>query len=170
MELSGTNFHLRAWLPGDAESLQRQANNKNISDYLFDRFPHPYNIGDAEKFISAHQGQDPITVFAVIVDQNAVGGVEFRRGSDIYRKTASLGYWLGEAFWGKGIMTEAVRLITAYVFGNFNIIRIQATVNGNNPASMRVLEKAGFVKEGVLKNAILKNGEIMDEHIYALLP
>ncbi|HEY4325585.1 MAG TPA: GNAT family protein [Mucilaginibacter sp.] len=169
MELKGSIFTLRGWQPADMQSLQQQADNKNISNYLFDRFPYPFTIADAEKFISAHHGQDPVTNFAIIIDSNVVGGIELKPGTDIYRKTAPLGYWLGEAFWGQGIMTEVVKLITTHAFEKFDIIRLQASVNSNNPASMRVLEKAGFKGEAILKNAIFKNNEIMDEHLFVLL-
>jgi RimJ/RimL family protein N-acetyltransferase len=169
MELKRSIFSLREWQTDDVRSLQEQANNKNISGYLFDSFPFPYTTDDARKFISRHQNQNPLTTFAIIVDNNVAGGIEFKPGNDIYSKRAFLGYWLGQAFWGRGIMTEAVKLITAYAFENFDFIRIQATVNGNNPSSMRVLEKAGFKKEGVMKNAIVKHGQVMDEHLYALL-
>jgi len=169
MELKGSIFTLRGWQPADAQSLQQQADNKNISNYLFDRFPYPYTIMDAEKFISDQQGRNPVTNFAIIINNKVAGGIELKPGTDIYRKTASLGYWLGEIFWGRGIMTEAVKRMTSYAFEKFGIIRLQAGVNGNNIASMRVLEKAGFKKEAILKSAIIKNGEILDEHLFALL-
>lgn len=169
MELKGSVFTLREWQAGDEQSLQEQANNKNISCYLFDIFPYPYTMEDAEKYVSSHQNQNPLTNFAIIIDYKVAGGIELKQGKDIYKKNASLGYWLGQDFWCRGIMTEAVKLVTSYAFENFDVIRIQANVNANNPASMRVLEKAGFQKEGVLKRAIVKYGEIMDEHLYALV-
>jgi RimJ/RimL family protein N-acetyltransferase len=169
MELKGSIFTLRGWQPADARSLQQHADNENISRYLFDKFPYPYHISDAEKFISGHQNQNPVTCFAIVIGNNAVGGIEFRQGVDIHRKGGILGYWLGESYWGRGLMTEAVSLVIEYVFENLDVIRVESTVNGNNPASMRVLEKAGFKKEAILKNAIIKNGEILDEHLFALL-
>lgn len=169
MELKGSVFTLREWQSGDEQFLQEQANNRNISCYLFDRFPYPYTFNDAEKYVSSHLNQNPLTNFAIIIDGNVAGGIEFKPGKDIYRKSALLGYWIGQTFWDRGIMTEAVKQITGYAFENFDIIRIQATVNANNPASMRVLEKAGFKKEGVLKKGIVKYEEIMDEHLYALV-
>lgn len=169
MQLKGNGFILREWLDDDVLSLQRQANNINISRFLFDRFPHPYTITDAEKFVSGHQNQYHLTNFVIAVDGKLAGVIELKPGEDIYSKRAQLGYWLGEEFWGRGIMTEAIKLITGYAFEHFGLARIQATVNGNNPASMRVLEKAGFKKEGILQNGIVKYGEVMDEHLYALL-
>jgi ribosomal-protein-alanine N-acetyltransferase len=169
MELKGSIFSLREWQIGDAQSLQQQANNKNISAYLFDSFPFPYTLNDAKKFVLNHINQSPITNFAIIIDNKVAGGIEFKPGIDVYRKKASLGYWLGQDFWGRGIMTEAIKLVTNYAFEDFDIIRIQATVNENNPASMRVLEKAAFAKEATMKNAIIKYGKVMDEYLFALL-
>jgi RimJ/RimL family protein N-acetyltransferase len=168
-EIKGSVFTLRGWESADAESLHREANNKKISDYLFDRFPYPYTLNDAGKFISSRPDTRPLTNFAIVVNNNVAGAIEIKPGADIYRKTASLGYWLGESFWGRGIMTEVVKLIINHAFGEFDFVRLQATVNGNNLASMRVLEKAGFKREAILKNAITKNNEIFDEHLFALL-
>lgn len=167
--IKGSKFILRPWRLTDAVSLQRHADNINIARFLFDRFPHPYTMVDAERWVLAHQSKAVITNLAIVIDDNAVGAIDFKQGEDIYRKNASIGYWLGEQYWGKGIVTEAIQLVVPYAFYNFDITRIQATVNGNNPASIRVLDKAGFTKEGIMKDAIIKHGEIMDEHLYAIL-
>jgi len=98
-----------------------------------------------------------------------VGGIGLEPRQDVYRKTALIGYWLSEELWGRGIMPEAVKLVTNYAFTQLDFIRIQASVYSKNPASMRVLEKAGYVKESVMKNAVIKNGVVMDEHLYAIL-
>jgi RimJ/RimL family protein N-acetyltransferase len=98
-----------------------------------------------------------------------MGVIGLEPREDVYRKTALLGYWISEELWGKGIMTEAVKLITDYAFTHLDLIRIQAGVLSKNPASMRVLEKAGYQKEGISRNAIIKNGEVLDEHVYAIL-
>ncbi|WP_183568488.1 GNAT family N-acetyltransferase [Mucilaginibacter sp. SP1R1] len=169
MELQGTGFTLRQWKPGDAASLQKHADNTNISDFLFDRFPSPYTLTDAEQFINSKINQEPVTNFAITIDDEVVGviGIDFR--ADIYRKAPLIGYWVSEQLWGKGIMPQAVNLVTNYGFTHLDIVRIQAGVLGNNPKSMRVLEKAGFTKEGILRNSIIKNNQILDEHIYAIL-
>jgi RimJ/RimL family protein N-acetyltransferase len=169
MELHGQGFTLRNWLEDDAESLQKHADNPNISDYLFDKFPSPYTLTDAHQFISFKMQQDPVTNFAIAVNNQVVGviGIDFR--GDIYRKAPLLGYWISEKFWGKGIMPQAVKLVVNYGFTHLDIVRIQAGVLGNNPKSMRVLEKAGFTKEGILRNSIIKKGRIQDEHVYAVL-
>jgi ribosomal-protein-alanine N-acetyltransferase len=169
MEIEGQGFKLRRWKSDDAGPLQKHADNKNISDFLFDRFPSPYTMDAAVDFVSRKLEQDPLVSFVVEVDGNLAGVIGIDKREDIYRKSPLLGYWLSENHWGKGIMTQAIKLVTNYAFANLDIVRIQAGVLGNNSRSMRVLEKAGFVKEGVLKNNIIKNGVILDEHIYGMV-
>jgi [ribosomal protein S5]-alanine N-acetyltransferase len=169
MELKGTGFTLRGWNLSDTASLQKHANNPKISAYLMDRFPYPYTMEKAVEWVNNLQGQHPFINFALAVDDEVVGGLGFELKDDVYRKTALLGYWLSEDHWGKGIMTKAVSLGVDYAFANLDLVRIQAGVLSKNPASMRVLEKAGFVKEGVMRNAVIKHGEILDEHLYAIL-
>jgi ribosomal-protein-alanine N-acetyltransferase len=170
MEIQGQGFKLRSWKPGDMASLQKHADNINIAKYLTDKFPYPYTIDDAKLWINLMLNQaEPIAVLAIDLDGGFAGaiGLEFR--NDIYCKTVSIGYWLGEAYWGRGIMPQAVTLMVDYTFVNFDIVRIQAGVFGNNPKSMRVLEKAGFTLEGVLKNGVIKDDVILDEHIYGVV-
>jgi ribosomal-protein-alanine N-acetyltransferase len=169
MELNGNGFKLRGWKEEDAAALQRHANNTNISDFLFDRFPSPYTLGEAVKWILIKLNQSPVVNFVIDVNGNLAGVVGIDLRDDIYRKSPLLGYWLREDYWGKGIMTEAVKLVTAYAFANLDIVRIQAGVLSNNPRSMRVLEKAGYTKEGILKNNIIKKGMVLDEHIYGFV-
>jgi len=169
MELQGQGFKLRGWKTDDAESLQKHADNPNIYSFLLDRFPHPYTMEAAIGWVNMMLVQDPQVNFVIEVDGKAVGVIGLEIREDVYRKTALLGYWISETLWGKGIMPKAIKLITTYAFENLDLIRIQAGVLSNNPRSMRVLEKAGFAMEGVLKNNIIKNEVILDEHIYAFL-
>jgi ribosomal-protein-alanine N-acetyltransferase len=169
MELKRQDFMLRELNLADAPVLQLHANNPNISRFLFNRFPSPYNIEDAEYFINSKVGQYPITCFAITVNDEVVGMISLEFRTDVYTKSPLLGYWLSEQYWGKGIVTEAVKLITDYAFKHLDISSIRAIVFSNNPMSMRVLEKAGYLKEGVLKNNIFKNGKILDEHIYGIV-
>lgn len=169
MELKGDGFLLRGWKMEDAESLQKHADNTAISDFLLYRFPSPYTMEDAIHWIKIMQYQNPVLNFSIDINGNAVGAIGLELKEDVYRKTALLGYWIGEDFWGHGIMPKAVKLITDYAFKNLDIIRIQADIFSNNPKSMRVLQGVGFTKEAVLKKAIIKNGMILDEHIYALV-
>ena len=169
MELKGKSFILRAWYVNDFEALQRHADNTNISDYLFDRFPSPYSIKNAEIFVGSKLHQNPFTSFVIEINGELAGviGIDFR--DDIYRKAPLIGYWLAQEYWGRGVMTEAIKIVAQYAFATLDIVRLQAGVLANNPRPMRVLEKAGFVREAVLKNNIIKHGVIMDEVIYGMV-
>jgi ribosomal-protein-alanine N-acetyltransferase len=111
--------------------------------------------------------EQPATNFCIEIDGAAVGGIGIHVGQDVHRHTATLGYWLGEKFWGRGIVTEAVAALSDFWFENFPLRRISAEVFANNPASARVLEKAGFVFEGRLKNNVVKDGKLLDSLLYA---
>ena len=168
MELQGNGFLLRGWHLSDAASLHRNADNKNIAKYLFDRFPSPYTPQAAEEWVARWQNQDPLVNFAIIAGDEVIGGVGLEFRQDVYRKTPLMGYWLAEDYWGKGIMPQAVKLVAAYAFAELDVICILANVFHKNPASMRVLEKAGFAKQGIIRQSAIKHGEIMDEHVYGL--
>lgn len=168
MEITGLGFILRGLRLEDAAALQKQADNPGIACFLFDRFPSPYTLTDAINFIRLRMADEIQTKFAIVVNGELAGviGIDFRE--DIYRKAPLIGYWLGEQYWGDGMMTKAVKLVVDYAFTNLDIERLQAGILGNNPASMRVLEKAGFKKEGILRNGIFKKGVILDEHVYGI--
>ncbi|GGH22287.1 GNAT family N-acetyltransferase [Mucilaginibacter phyllosphaerae] len=170
MEIKGSQFTLRHWQQADAPALQKHANNPKVPAYLQDRFPTPYTLKDAEAFIGLMLNRLTVTNFAIIINGEAAGGIGLQLRDDVHRKSPLIGYWLGEQYWGRGIATEAVRLVTAYTFTNFDIICIQAAIFSKNPASMRVLEKAGYTLQGVLKQSVIKNGEVMDEHVYIAYP
>ncbi|HVS93355.1 MAG TPA: GNAT family protein [Mucilaginibacter sp.] len=169
MELRGDGFILRGWKKGDEISLQRNADNPNVSRYLMDRFPYPYPMEAAVAWVNTQVGQSAIQNFAIDINGDIAGGMAIELKEDVHRKTGVIGYWLAEQYWGQGIMTEAVKLLTAYAFQHFDLVRIQAAVYSKNHPSMRVLEKAGYHKEAVLHNSVYKNGELLDEHIYAIL-
>ena len=160
---------IRSWRESDAESLVVYANNRNVWRNLRDSFPHPYTRADAEGWIAFAAKARPETSFALDVGGEAVGGIGLGLKGDVYRRTAEIGYWLGEPFWGRGIVTEAVRALTDYAFSTFNLSRIYAGVYEWNPGSMRVLEKAGYVREARLRKSIFKEGQIIDEIIYAVV-
>lgn len=153
---------LRPWQPGDEDSLIKYGNNKKIAMNLRDRFPQPYTQKDAEEWINIAGNQTPKTNFAIVVDGHAVGGIGLMLGDDVFRLSAELGYWLGEPYWGKNITTEAVKLVTGYGFDTLSLVRIHAGVFDWNPASGRVLEKAGFTLESRMEKAVVKDGQILD--------
>ncbi len=168
VELTGSCFNLRSWKIGDEVSLLKYADNPNVSRYLGNIFPSPYTAADAKVWVDIQMLQtEPITNTALIIADEVAGGIGITLQNDIYCKNARMGYWLGEPFWGKGIMTEAVALFTAYIFDSFEVMRIYAGVFGSNPASAKVLQKAGYQQEGNFKNSLFKNGLYDDEVIFA---
>ena len=160
---------LRSFELADAERIALLANNKKIWINLRDGFPHPYSVEDAVHFIEKCQKMKPKSVFAIIYKEELCGSIGIFPMQDVYRKSAEIGYWIGEEYWGKGIAARAVEKIVQYGFENFDIVKIFAGIFSNNRASERVLEKNGFIKEAVLKKAVFKNDEFLDEHRYALL-
>jgi ribosomal-protein-alanine N-acetyltransferase len=160
---------VRSWAEADAPAVARHADNRAIWRNLRDAFPHPYHPAHAEAFIRAARAADPETAFAIEVDGEAAGGVGLKLGTDVERVGAEIGYWLGEAFWGRGITTEAVRAVTGYAVERFGLTRVFALPFAWNDASCRVLEKAGFALEGRLRRSALKDGEVVDQLLYAFV-
>ncbi len=170
MNIKGPRITIRPFQRNDADSIARYANNFKIWLNLRDAFPHPYSTENALDFIRLASEKRPVCDFALEFAGEAVGAIGFIPQNEIYHKSFEIGYWLGEPFWEQGLVTEAVRIFCAYIFENQpEIVRLYARVFSHNPGSMRVLEKAGFQKEGILRQAIFKNGELRDEHCYALL-
>jgi ribosomal-protein-alanine N-acetyltransferase len=167
MHLKLKQCTIRPWRLDDAGSLVRHANNRKIWIALRDLFPHPYTIEDAHTFLKSVINSEPVTLFCIEANEAAVGGIGIRSGTDVHRQTAELGYWLSEEFWGRGIMTETVAAFTDFCFEEFQLRRVYAEPFANNPASARVLEKAGFAFEGRLKNNVLKDGKLLDSLLYA---
>lgn len=167
MQLKLKKCTVRPWRMDDAESLARHANNRKVWIALRDLFPHPYTIEDAHIFLKSVTHSEPVTLFCIEANEAAVGGIGIHLGIDVHRHTAELGYWLGEEFWGRGIMTEAVAAFTDFCFEEFQLRRIYAEPFANNAASARVLEKAGFAFEGRRKNNVLKDGKLLDSVLYA---
>lgn len=162
---------LRSWKREDAADLAEALNNKRILDNLRDGLPYPYTRRDAEDYIAAMLAADPDEAypFAVTVGDRAVGSISAFRQANIHRRTAELGYYAAEPFWGQGLIASAVKQLCAYIFENTDIMRIFAEPFAENAASCRVLEKAGFRMEGVLRSSAVKNGAVRDMRLYALL-
>lgn len=165
---STVKFTLRPFRESDAESIAKYANNPKIAANLTDAFPSPYGFDDAKQFLSMAIKNVPHTIFAIEVNGEACGAIGLHLQADIHRKSAECGYWLAETYWGKGIITEAIKQIVEYGFRTFDINRIFARPFSFNKASQRVLEKAGFTLEATLKKACIKNGAFCDEHIYTI--
>lgn len=162
---------IREWVISDAKELAQMLNNKKILDNLRDGLPYPYTTQDAEEYITMMLAADQTKTFAfaIIAEDKVVGSIGVFRCENIHFRTAEMGYYIGEPYWGKGIMTSAVRQVCEYVFANTDIIRIFAEPFAYNTASCRVLEKAGFQFEGLLRKNAVKNGVVLDMKMYSLL-
>ena len=160
---------VRPWRRADAPALARHANSRRVWLNLRDRFPHPYALADAHAFLDLAEAQRPPTVFAIAVGEEAVGGIGLTPGTDVERCSAEIGYWVGEAFWGRGIATAAVRGFSEWALAAFNLTRLYALPYARNAASVRVLEKAGYTFEGRLRRSAVKDGEVLDQLLYALI-
>ncbi len=162
---------IRQWRESDAPDLASALSNKKILDNLRDGLPFPYTEKDGLDFIKAMLSakKNDTFPFAVTVDDKAIGSIAVFRQGNIHRLTGELGYYIAEEYWGNGIMTQAVRQICEYVFKNSDLIRIYAEPFAYNTASCRVLEKAGFQLEGVLRNNAIKNGKVLDMKMYSLI-
>lgn len=162
------NFKLRPWAATDLDSLVKYADNFNIARNMADIFPHPYTREKGQAFLEMATKGNPPHILAIEVEGEAAGGIGIHPQTDIYRKNAEMGYWLAEPFWGKGIMPQAVRQMVEYGFEHWDINRIFARPFGPNTPSQKVLEKAGFTLEARLEKTFYKNGEYLDELIYAV--
>lgn len=166
-DLTAGDVKLRKFRETDSTRMVELANNENISRNLRDGFPYPYTLKNAKDFIDKCLSMHPPTIFAIEYKGEYVGNIGLMKGSDVYRKSAEVGYFIGEEYWGKGIATIALTLACEYGFNQLDVIRIHAGVYEHNLASQRVLEKAGFVKEGVFKNAVFKQEKFWNEVRYA---
>jgi [ribosomal protein S5]-alanine N-acetyltransferase len=169
MNLDCGKCRVRDWSAADKSALLRHANNRNVWLNLAHRFPHPYTESDADSWLGLLEKNPYPSHWAVEVDGAAIGGIGIDPGVGIYSKSAVFGYWLGEAYWGRGIMTAAVDVTSRYVLEHYNLVRLVSPVFEWNPASMRVLEKCGFVREGVHRKGVFKDGQVIDEVVYVLI-
>ena len=166
-----SEFTLRPWKEDDAEAVAVAANNKKIAQNLRNVFPHPYTFADAQWYVNdcIARGEECQITRAIVVDGKAVGSIGIFVKDDVYEKSGELGYWLAEEYWGNGIMTEAVKRICREAYEKFDIIRIFAEPFAYNDGSRRVLEKAGFTCEGIMRDGVFKNGNVYSYCMYSLL-
>jgi RimJ/RimL family protein N-acetyltransferase len=166
MELDLGICRVRSWRQSDLASLVRHANNRRIWLNLRDMFPSPYTPDAGRMWLAHATTASPETNFAIEVDRAAVGGIGFIQGRDVERVSAEVGYWLGEAYWGRGITTAAVGALTGFAFANFDLHRLFALPFAENLPSRRVLEKAGYTLEAILRTSAVKDGRILDQALY----
>lgn len=162
---------IRKWSVSDRERLAEMLNNRKVLDNLRDGLPYPYTPEDGEEYITSMLAADETRTFAfaITVDGVVIGSIGVFRQENIHFRTAELGYYIGEPYWGKGYTTSAVEQVCRYVFDHSDILRIFAEPFARNTASCRVLEKAGFQLEGTLRSNAVKNGEVLDMKLYALV-
>lgn len=161
-------FKLRPFTINDVDSLVMNANNSKIAKYMTDAFPHPYLKEHAMHFIQYATKDDPIHMFAIDINGEASGGIGIHPQPGIHRLNAELGYWLAEHHWGKNIVSRAIPEVLDFAFKTYDINRVFARPYSNNPASQRVLEKCGFKLEARFEKTLIKNGEVLDELVYAI--
>ena len=144
---------------------------------MMDIFPHPYTKNDAEFWVDYNQSVPArYLMFAIVSPEGRnIGSIGITPEQVVNKKSfVTIGYMLSETEWGKGIMPEAVSMLTNYIFSNtftelvntIPVMRIESTVYAFNKASGRVLEKAGFVLEAVQKNKYWKEEQYVDGILY----
>ncbi|MFN8997785.1 MAG: GNAT family N-acetyltransferase [Betaproteobacteria bacterium] len=160
-------IHLRPWNTGDYESLVRYGDNKLVWRNLTDMFPHPYTRSNAVEWVALASEPSESIFLAIDLAGEAIGGVGViaREGNDFH--TGQFGYWLGQPHWGRGLATKVARALKSHAFSRNRFKRLEAPVFAWNPPSMRVLEKVGFIREGVLRKSVLKDGQLIDSVMYA---
>ena len=166
---SATHTTIRPWTSDDLSALVALADNVQIWNRLRNTFPHPYTRADGEAWLLMMQQMTPVVNFAIEYNGALAGGIGLILNGDVYVRSAEIGYWIGEPYWGQGIATEALRQMVHHTFTYSDIVRLYAEVFENNKASMRVLEKNGFYLEGVRRKAVFKNDQLMDDYIWVLL-
>ena len=163
---NNNKFSLRPLTDNDADSLARQLNNKKVWDNLRDALPYPYTSQDAAWFINFQQNDPLLTCYGIVVDGEVVGNIGFTRSEDIERFTAEVGYYIGEDYWGQGIMSAALSEAVEDYFKTTEVVRLFATPFDYNKASAKVLEKAGFTLKCIFTKGVYKNGQFVDMLYY----
>ena len=165
------NLSIRKWRISDKSDLAENLSNPKVLNNLRDGLPYPYTEQDAEAYIKSmlSADKDSTYAFAITLDDKAIGSIGVFRQDNIHFRTAEMGYYIGESYWGKGYMTAIVKQVCDYIFQNTDIIRIFAEPFSHNIASCRVLEKAGFQYEGTLRSNAVKCGNIIDMKMYAII-
>lgn len=169
MLIKFNGYMIRDWVKEDAEAIAKYANNRKIWINMRDLFPFPYKFSNAKAFLEMAIKPGPKTFFAISTATEAIGGIGLNLQKDVHRYTAELGYWLAEPFWDQGIMTNAVKGFSSIAFDKYSLHRLYATPYVYNRSSIRVLERAGFEKEGLLRANAFKDGRIVDQYLYAKL-
>jgi len=170
MHLTLSQSTIRSFRPSDAASLTKHCGTYSVARNM-NNIPHPYSLQDAEEWIAIASRGTPESHFALAIDDEVVGGIGVMLAAPdrlgVSGHCAEIGYWLGESFWGRGIVSEALAALTEWTFANLRVVRLQAAVYARNPASARILEKAGYTFEGRLHARYFRDGEFIDGLLYA---
>jgi RimJ/RimL family protein N-acetyltransferase len=168
--LQGVRCRLRPYAAGDAHALRAAADDPAVSRWMTAGFPSPYTLEDARAWLALATFDDPPNNFAIEADGRFAGGIGLLPQSGERDGTATFGYWLAREFWGRGIATDAARTLARHAFAERGVHRLEAMVFEPNVASARVLEKAGFVREGLLRDAyVQRDGARCHGFLYARL-
>ncbi len=165
--LKTSNYWLRSWMLKDADSFTKYANNRAIWLNMRDEFPHPFTRQDADRLI-AHANSDADGLYLAIANElEAVGSISLQIHNDIRRYSGVLSYWVGQPCWGQGLATAAIEAVSDYALSQLGLVRIYAKVFSTNIGSIRVLEKSGFEQEGYFRKGVYKEGQFIDQALYA---
>ena len=130
-------------------------------------FRTPYSLSAAKRNYRCTWSKRPDSHLAICRRDRLVGHIYYDRQVDILRKSTSIGYWLGEEYWGQGVTTASIRATSDFIFEATDIVRIFARAFANNHGSIRALEKAGYEREGYFRSAVLKEERLIDQVQYA---
>jgi ribosomal-protein-alanine N-acetyltransferase len=163
------DFELRKWEKVDSENFFKYSSNTKIAENMRDAFPT--TLDDCRKTVECFSCNDETQQCcrAIVVNGEAAGCIALFLKNDVYCKSAEIAYWLGEPFWGRGIMSRAIKELCQTAFEQYDIVRIFAEPYAHNIGSRKALEKAGFVLEGIMKKSVYKNGRFFDSCLYALV-
>ena len=163
--LQGERCLLRAYAAADAEAMRALADNANVARNLFEGFPSPYTALAAQAWCGEEANSGRFGYVWAITAQGVLAGTIGLRplagAGD--RCNAEIGYWLGEAWWRRGLASDAVRQVTDWAFAALpQLTRVYAPIHARNEGSQAVARRCGYVREGVQKQAIIKDGEVID--------
>ncbi|KAF2630101.1 acyl-CoA N-acyltransferase [Macroventuria anomochaeta] len=168
--------------PQDAPSMSHHANNPKITEFMSLGFPSPYTLEAANGWINMNL-TPPIYNWGISLrtsPSTIIGGCGLKPGVDVQTHAAEVGYWIGEEFWGRGLVTEMLAGLTRWVFeaeesllagkeGGKRWTRLWGGVFEGNKGSIRCFEKCGYKQEGVLRGAVEKNGGASDLVVFGLV-
>ncbi|KAK3695132.1 acetyltransferase [Podospora appendiculata] len=176
LTLPKSNCTIQPYTPQDAPTSQQLANNPNIAQNMRDTFPSPYTLADAETWIAIANANHPPRDFTIRMPDpddgstRFIGAIGLKPFTDVEARTMEIGYWLGEPYWGRSIMTEALIAFTRWAFeNNPELLRLEAGVFEPNEGSARVLARAGYTYEGCRRNAVYKNGKVFGVKLFSFL-